>query len=84
MKRYQIGGMLCLLFSPLLRACSAPPDPAATEPEQNAEETSLTPVTSFLLVDAAIGGERGSRIRRNEEYLFAGRAHADPGGKTLV
>ena len=61
MKRYQIGGMLCLLFSPLLRACSAPPESAATEPEQNAEETSLTPVTSFLLVDAAIGGERGTR-----------------------
>ena len=59
MKRYQIAGMLCLLFSLLLCACSAPPEPAASEPEQAAAEISLTPVTSFLLVGSTTGGENG-------------------------
>ena len=59
MKRYQIAGVLCLLFSLLLCACNAPPEPAASEPEQAAAEISLTPVTSFLLVGSTTGGENG-------------------------
>ena len=59
MKRYQIAGVLCLLFSLLLCACNAPPEPAASEPEQAAAEISLTPVTPFLGADNATASKSG-------------------------
>ena len=65
MKRYQIAGMLCLLFSLLLCACSAPPElvtgesSVTGESESEVAEISLTPVTPFLGADDTVSSKGG-------------------------
>ena len=65
MKRYQIAGMLCLLFSLLLCACSAPPElvtgesSVTGESESEVAEISLTPVTPFLGADNETASKSG-------------------------